>query len=656
MKKRIFSKALALFMTLSLLSTTAFAAMELNDANIGDHIDQTSGALLGYIADEGSDTRSYDYFLGSNITLDKTLTVSNGVNATLDLNGYTLALNTAPSVTTDESGYVTNVTAGNADGSTVKTGSVIQVTGGAALTVQDTDVYGGNGGATGTITGGNAATFGGGIRVDGGTLVMTGGEISGNTAKNNGGGVYVNNGKFEMSGDASITENYASHGGGGVFLNSTASHMNNQKAEFVMDGGSITGNATGKNGQGLGGGVGASANAENIDTSYNAITITGGEISGNFSGGNGGGIYILGGGLAITGGEISGNKANQGGGLYSHDSKAEIENASITGNTAGSIGGGIFNVNSHLEMKSGEVCNNMSGKNAADVYHYRGSIKLPSAQEMGAAREDGKAISGWYFDGNDRWGNGLYAYYLQPHEYSGSSALYLKAAHDEYFTVTFTDGADGAVFADQTVDLEKGTATPNFDGEPTREGFTFTGWQLSEDGELGDTVTRNITLVAQWEPIPADEPDEPDTPAAPVMPEIPGVMEAGADTTTTTTIADEEIPLAGLVSVAQLLEALRLHDGIADVELPEDFQWIDHEYAQAIYWGLAEQFVTDAEETPLDPDEVVTVAILRGIMTAYAAYLDTTFDVAIEEEDDMIVMNCDEILSAFYEAQEAKAA
>ncbi len=52
----------------------------------------------------------------------------------------------------------------------------------------------------------------------------------------------------------------------------------------------------------------------------------------------------------------------------------------------------------------------------------------------------------------------------------------------------------------------------------------------------------------------------------------------------------------------------------------------------------------------------ITTAILREVMTNYAAYLDTTFDVVIEGEDDMIVMNCDEILAEFYVSLEEKAA
>ena len=64
------------------------------------------------------------------------------------------------------------------------------------------------------------------------------------------------------------------------------------------------------------------------------------------------------------------------------------------------------------------------------------------------------------------------------------------------FTVTYTDGVDSVeVFADQiTENLELGAATPPFNGTPTREGYTFDGWEP----EVASTVTGNATYVAQW--------------------------------------------------------------------------------------------------------------------------------------------------------------
>ena len=63
------------------------------------------------------------------------------------------------------------------------------------------------------------------------------------------------------------------------------------------------------------------------------------------------------------------------------------------------------------------------------------------------------------------------------------------------FTVTYTDGADGAVFPNQVSNLPAGTATPAFSGTPAREGYTFAGWNPAVAG----TVTADVTYVAQWE-------------------------------------------------------------------------------------------------------------------------------------------------------------
>lgn len=66
------------------------------------------------------------------------------------------------------------------------------------------------------------------------------------------------------------------------------------------------------------------------------------------------------------------------------------------------------------------------------------------------------------------------------------------------FTVTYTDGADGAVFPNQVYpDLSSGTATPAFSGTLEREGYTFAGWNPA----VAETVTEDVTYVAKWEAV-----------------------------------------------------------------------------------------------------------------------------------------------------------
>ena len=64
------------------------------------------------------------------------------------------------------------------------------------------------------------------------------------------------------------------------------------------------------------------------------------------------------------------------------------------------------------------------------------------------------------------------------------------------YTVTYTDGADGSVFADQNFPgLKTGDTIPSFDGELSRDGYLFTGWTPEPSGTVG---TSDITYTATW--------------------------------------------------------------------------------------------------------------------------------------------------------------
>ena len=172
MRKHLFARALACVLSVSLLSTTAFAAPIAFDQE--SHVD-ADGSLLGH-KNKGSEDLTYDYYLDSDVELDKTLVIQNGVDASINLNGHELS--------------------GNSES------SVIKVTGEASLTLsdekvpstEDTDTEAEADGddaqtdETGKITGGGKA--GGGIYVDdNASVTMNGGEISGNNVSEKGGGV-----------------------------------------------------------------------------------------------------------------------------------------------------------------------------------------------------------------------------------------------------------------------------------------------------------------------------------------------------------------------------------------------------------------------------------------------------------------------------------
>ena len=65
----------------------------------------------------------------------------------------------------------------------------------------------------------------------------------------------------------------------------------------------------------------------------------------------------------------------------------------------------------------------------------------------------------------------------------------------EKYTVTYTDGVDDEeIFEDQTYTVESGEATPDFDGTPTREGYTFAGWEPA----VAEYVTDDAIYEATW--------------------------------------------------------------------------------------------------------------------------------------------------------------
>lgn len=79
--------------------------------------------------------------------------------------------------------------------------------------------------------------------------------------------------------------------------------------------------------------------------------------------------------------------------------------------------------------------------------------------------------------------------------------VYMKLPAD--CTVTYTDGVDDEVlFEDQSYTVKEGSETPAFSGTPTRENWVFTGWSPA----VSDTVTGDVTYVAQWEKGTANKP------------------------------------------------------------------------------------------------------------------------------------------------------
>lgn len=92
-------------------------------------------------------------------------------------------------------------------------------------------------------------------------------------------------------------------------------------------------------------------------------------------------------------------------------------------------------------------------------------------------------------------------------------SIKLYAQWEKAYTVTYTDGvADAEIFADQvTTDLTAGSKTPAFNGTPTREGYTFIGWAP----EVAETVSEDVTYIAQWEKVETPKTDDKKDPVDP---------------------------------------------------------------------------------------------------------------------------------------------
>ena len=486
-----------------------------------------------------------------------TITIGAGQNVSLDLNGYTLTGSKDDSVITVNGNLTLDDTSENGDG---------KVTGG--------------GGHTLTAQPGNSYQVGGGVYVAvDGSFTMEGGEISGNTATL-GGGVFIHGGDVTMNGGA-ISENTVTDtdktgsNGGGVYI--SAGPLGGE-GSFTMTGGEISGNTS----ESMGGGV---------TVSTGIFTMTDGEISGNAAGDAGGvSNYDK---VIMTGGEISGNRAEYYGGGVHNVGNFTMEGGKIFDNSALYAGGGVNCADpgyytGEFTMNGGEISNNTATDAGDDIWNMQGAIiTLPDAGSMGADL-DGKNASGWYNDSSDtRWGD---AYENKDSVHNYKDELFIKAAHDEYFAVTDSEG-------DVLAWVEKGTEINVSElEEPTQDGYTFVGW-ADEDGTPVETltVTGKITLVAQWEKI-----EEPVVTPPVTRPATAGEVE----------IDEVEVPLAGLFTRADAIgylwqQAGEPEWGLSDFEdVPEDHQW-----AVAIGWAQDMGIARADEEGNFRPDELV----LRGV-------------------------------------------
>jgi uncharacterized repeat protein (TIGR02543 family) len=165
------------------------------------------------------------------------------------------------------------------------------------------------------------------VTVDGtgAEFIMKGGSISGNSNYNYGGhGVYVNSGTFTLNG-----------GTNPGFVDS--------RDTITMNGGTITGDTD------------TALTASGGVSSSGTFTMNGGTITGNTSST---GPMFISGAFTMNNGTISGNTATSGGGVYIGRAVFIMNNGTISGNTATNECGGVVVNRGDFTMKGGSISGN----------------------------------------------------------------------------------------------------------------------------------------------------------------------------------------------------------------------------------------------------------------------------------------------------------
>ena len=414
----------------------------------------------------------------------ETLTVNDDVYITLDLNGYVLKYSgensegtaTNASVITVDYGYFTLN-----DSNTATAHSYYVAESGLWVVDDGSGTWSVPSGATtgiiygGVITGGtgterqysdNIITDGGGIYVEGYSVIINGGTIAGNTA-NNGGGVYVSDYDCTMNGGA-ISGNVATASGGGIYYTSSSN-------EFIINDGAVISDNAAVSGGG-------------IEISGGTFRLQGGKVKNNTATESGGGIYTDFANVYMTGGLIDNNTAGtNGGGIYSGSDGGDVEvtGGTITNNTATGDGGGI-RTGEPIVIGGGTTAITISGNKAANgggVYttstgDFGGGITLNNNANIlsNTATSNGGGV---YVDSStDAYS---ISYIMNGGTISGNTAVYGGGAYVDGDKVTFT-------MTDGTIANNTATNGGVYVGSDAT--FTMTG------GYVGGTIVNNGGAVS----------------------------------------------------------------------------------------------------------------------------------------------------------------
>ena len=549
MKKRILSILLMCCMVLTLLPVQALA--EDSAYTVGEDtgvsaraLARTAGTKLKadniatYVA---NGLGSGVYTLAEDVTISGTLRVMG--EATVDLNGYVLRY-----AEEAEPGSIFRVTGGKTltmtDSRPAATHEDAKLPAGGLITGgegyrrdygagQSYSYYGGGvyveAGASFVLAGGTIyacgvqsgafQAFGGGIYAEGGSVTMTGGAIrncvvSANNGAN-GGGVYIYSGaSFTMEGG--VIAGCSAMGGGGIFTSGSTVRITGGRIENCKA-------------SGRGGGLSVRGHADQISVLDAAIS--GCEAK------NGGGVALIGFAELELGenARITGCKATNGAAVYTDlDNPLTVNYPGCFlyangGRVEGSVYVGTNKIgtkNNYLDsVKATNAIDHTDGKPTTvftdnvscegdirgGIFH--GSVTVTDSNgDMGTAWEK--------FCGNISGGSFYKPVRTECHVSGGTfyggltleknaklsgkpmntgSELTDKTnipnPNGKPVTVTYAYGALGGIYAKQIVQAGETAKTP---AEPTREGYTFIGWDKAIPATM---PAENITITARWKDI-----------------------------------------------------------------------------------------------------------------------------------------------------------
>ncbi len=213
---------------------------------------------------------------------------------------------------------------------------------------------------TANTTAGGGGGNGGGLHVTGnGNVDITASQIINNTAATEGGGLWNNTGTMTLDG-STVSSNFANgmgaqDGGGGIFNNAGGDESGS--GTVVVTNSIITGNRASV-GSGSGGGI--------LNNFGGTLEVTNTRISGNDARRAGGGIETVGSTqVTLTIVDLSGNTTGpmpgNGGGLHvSGDGNVDVVNSFVGGNEAAAEGGGLWNNTGVMNISGTSLVGNVA--------------------------------------------------------------------------------------------------------------------------------------------------------------------------------------------------------------------------------------------------------------------------------------------------------